>query len=178
MFRRISTDWEQSMQSIIQIYAGVADQVFSLNCKGPLSFPGSPITLRKQIVDSLNEGSAIYKRLKESPPKGNQLVQARFSAYRLATSSVFGLLCIYFEVVPWISAGDDSHKLDAQQMTSDIEAEIVPWFMAMRDIPVIAVRDIPTIREMTQRMSLSSASHVQSVRQILESWGERPIYSL
>jgi hypothetical protein len=170
MLRHIGTDWEKSMQEIVQIYATVADDLVRLDAlAGSGPDPDFEITLQR-VRNSFDRGQLLYNQCKVITPKGNQVVQTQFGAYRVSTSITFGLLRIYYDLLPWINNEASNHREEAVELATVVRNEYVPWFLVMRDIPVVGKSNHVEISTMIRRMADKSAVMVQESRLKLDQW--------
>jgi hypothetical protein len=78
------------MQAIIQLYAKVADDLYSLDLSSHDHLRSDYLDVLQSINESLQEGSEIYGRVRHVDPGRRLVVQVRFGSYRVGTSIVFG----------------------------------------------------------------------------------------
>jgi hypothetical protein len=169
MIRHIRTDWEKAMQEIIQLYAAAADELYKLDSSSGTGPDPNPVETSQSIRDKLTRGSALYGQWKGTPPKGNVVKQTRFSAYRVSTSTTFGLLNLYFELITWINKAS-SHQTTAIKLASQVQSEYVPWFLVMREIPVIGRGNYVATSSMVRRMADNSVALLLSSRAEIALW--------
>ena len=158
------------MQEIIQLYAMVADDLLKLNAmagNGP--DPDFEATL-ESVRNSFERGGLLYNRVKTVTPRGNQVVQTRFSAYRVSTSITFGLLRLYQDSLPWINNSSSTHREQAVEIASSVHQEYIPWFLVMRDIPVVDKSNHHGFSVMIRRMADNSVLVIQEFRERLDEW--------
>jgi len=157
------------MQEIIQLYAAAADELYKLDASSSRGPDPNPTETSQSIREKLTRGSELYSQWKGITPKGNVVVKTRFGAYRVSTSTTFGLLNLYFELISWINRAS-SHQATALELASQVQSEYVPWFLVMREIPVIGRGNHLVYSSMIRRMADKSVALLLSSRAEIALW--------
>ncbi len=169
MRRRTVDPWEKGFQSIIEIYAGVADDLYLLDpSAGSAPCPDPDATL-KRINDGFNGGQTIYNRWKGETPRKPDLEVHRFSAYRVSTSVTFGLLHLYCEIIPYVTGHASNVTVRARELAALNREEYVPWFLVMPEIAVMDKSNCLDMSLMIRQMSQRSTGRLIEFREHLRA---------
>jgi len=169
MLRHIRADWEKTAREIIYVYAGVADDLYGLDASGA-GTDLNPLQTSQDVREKLIRGEAMYVEWKDITPKGNEVVRARFFSYRVAWSTIFRLLNLYFELISWINQPSSIHRSDAIEIASRVKQDYAPWFLVTRDIPVISRGNYQAHSQMIRRMVEKSMNLLQDSRVRIQAW--------
>jgi len=158
------------MREIIYLYAGVADDLSRLDSSIGHITNQDLDKIVEEIVEKFRKGETLYNEFKDTIPKGNKVVQSRFRIYRASTSTIFGLLNLYFELLPWVHHAASSHQPEAIEIATNIRSHYPSWFLVTKDIPVIGWSEFVQIELMISKMVEKSMALIVESRKQMQTW--------
>jgi len=158
------------MREIIYLYAGVADDLSRLDSSIDYLSNQDKEENIAEIVNKFRKGETLYNEFKDTIPKGNRVVQSRFRIYRVSTSTIFGLLNLYFELLPWVHHEASSHRPEAIEIVTNIRSQYPSWFLATKDIPVIGWSEFIQMELMISKMVEKSMALIVESRKQMQTW--------
>ena len=169
MRRRTVDPWEKGFHSIIETYACVADDLFLLDSSAHSTPCPDPVATLKRVNDGLNIGQSIYNRWKAETPRKPELEVQRFLAYRVSTSVTFGLLHLYYDIIPHVTGHASNVTVRAQELAALTREEYVPWFLVMPEIAVMDKSNYLEMSSMIRQMAQRSTGRLTEFREHLRA---------
>jgi hypothetical protein len=156
--------WEAGFQSIIELYAAVADDLFLLDpSTGSGPDPLHAATLSR-INDGLNRGQTVFNGVRSSSPRRPDLEVTRFRAYKTSTTVIFELLHLYYDTIPLELGQPDMVQVRARELASIVRDEYPPWFLASPEIAVMTKSNSLDMSAMLRNMAERSLGRVDEWR--------------
>jgi hypothetical protein len=169
MRRRKVEPWEKGFHSIIETYAAVADDLYLLDPSADSARCPDPDATLGRINHGLNSGQWTYNRWKAESPRKPDLEMQRFLAYRVSTSVTFGLLHLYYDIIPYVTGYATNVTVRSQESAALTREEYVPWFLVMPEIAVMDKSNYLDMSSMIRQMAQRSTGRLDEFREHLRA---------
>jgi hypothetical protein len=173
-FKRRTPEWESDFRRVIDTYSVAAEELFRLNPSSS-NFPNDPVSHKRMVGDSIVSARTLYEKIVENRRTLDAIGITIFNGYRACAQSLYGLLGVFYNLVPWLQNQSTAHFDRAALIARSLEDDVAHWLMFVQDTPTISLSNLTianTFADLEHRMQVHSFDMEQSANAEIASWGD------